>query len=267
MGHKGAAVRTKVYQLIAHQVGLQAADAITANAFDGIERPDKVDEAFVGGLSEISDVHTSQHDLLSSLCSSLFSLCHERCNRRITAEPSRIGNGAIGAEVVATVLHLEEIACPVAPRAAGRKAFDVLCLLSIECSSPVVCFSLPRYEGIGKKLNEMRLLITAQHQVDTLNLTYFFGLELSVATGDHHKGFRVLAHQAPNGLTAFPVGHLRYRARVDETDISLLASLHRAHAHFLKHLTESRRLREVQFAAQSIISRQFILKNRSIYHI
>ena len=76
MRHEGTAVGTIVYQLIAHQVGFQTADAIAADAFHLVESLHQVNEAFAGGLAEIADVHAREHNLLATVGSCLAGLLY-----------------------------------------------------------------------------------------------------------------------------------------------------------------------------------------------
>ena len=84
MRHKRPALRTIGNQLIRQQVRLQRTDAVTADALHRVERLHQIDKTLTRGLSEITDVHTRQHDLLTPLSHRLLSLSHQRGNRGIT---------------------------------------------------------------------------------------------------------------------------------------------------------------------------------------
>ena len=131
MGHEGTALGAVADQLVAHQVGLQAADAVAADALHAVQRLHQVDEALARGLAEVADVHARQHNLLAALARGLFGLRHQRRYRRVATEATGVGYGAVGAEVVAAVLHLQEVACAVAARTARGERPDVLRLLNI----------------------------------------------------------------------------------------------------------------------------------------
>ena len=255
-----------VYQLVAQQVGLQAADTIAADALHLVQGLHQVEEALARGLAEVANVHARQHNLLATLCGSLLGLSHQRSYRWVATESAGVGNGAVGAEIVATILCLQEIARAVAARARGRKSLDVLRLLPLPG-----CFVyrdiVAVYKPLREELDEVGLLVGTQHQAHALNLAHRLSLQLRVAARHHHKGARVLAHQSVNGLPAFLVSHIRHRTSVNQADVCLFALGCRAHTHLLKHLTKGRGLREVQFAPQREVFCRFALKGRSIYHI
>ena len=127
--HEGTALGTIVYQLVTQQIGLQRTDTVAPYALHLVQRLHQIDELLTRRLTEVADVHTRQHDFLSAFSSSLLGLFHQRRYRRVTAETAGIGNGTIGTKVVAAVLHLQEVACPVTPRTRRGKTLDVLRLL------------------------------------------------------------------------------------------------------------------------------------------
>ena len=164
MRHKRPALRTEGDQLVRKQVGLQRTDPVAADALHSVECLHQVDEPFTRGLAEIADVHTRQHDLLASLPGSLLSLCHERGDGRIPREASGVWYRAVCAEIVAAVLHLQEIPRPIAPRTARRKALDILRLLNIirctlsRCGGFAIRHLPP---GITQILHQLRFLVRA----------------------------------------------------------------------------------------------------------
>ena len=74
VGHKGTALCTEVDKLVREQVWLHAADAITLNALHAVKGFHQVEEALAGGLAEVADINAREHNLLSSLFSSLTRL-------------------------------------------------------------------------------------------------------------------------------------------------------------------------------------------------
>ena len=160
MWHKRTALRTEVDELIAYQVGLQTAYSVSADALHLVESAHEVDKSLTGGLTEVADVHSRQHNLLPPLCSSLLGLRHKRVDRGITTKPSGKGDCTVCAEIVATVLHLQEISRPSASRTARRKSAYILCLhriilvkMSIDIHSPF----------LRQKLYKVCLLVGTQH--------------------------------------------------------------------------------------------------------
>ena len=256
MGHESTALSTEVDEFVAQQIGFQTADAIAANTLYLVECLHQINELLACGLSEITDIHTRQHNLFTALERCLLSLSHQRRYAGIATEPTGIGNGAVGAEIVTTILHLQEIARAIASRTTGCKTTDVLRLLRHIGSC---CTAMDK--SIGEKLNEVCLLVGSQHQIDTLYLAHLLRLQLGIASRHHHKSTRMLAHHAMNGLTTLMVSHLGHRTSINQTNVSLFALGCRQHPQLLKHLCKGRCLREVQFAAQSEICCFFPLKN------
>ena len=114
MRHKSPALCTVVYQLGAQQVGFQTTDTITLNTFNGIQCLHQIDEFLACRLAEVTNVHTRQHNLLTTFAGGFLSLCHQRGNGWVTTETTGIGYRTIGTEVVAAVLNLQEIAGAIA---------------------------------------------------------------------------------------------------------------------------------------------------------
>ena len=128
MGHERPAACTILNQFVVEQVGLYAAYAVTLYSLDAVECLNKVNETLVGGLAEVAYVDSGQHNLLSALGSGLSRLPYKRLYTGVTAESTRVWDGAIRTEIIATVLHLEEITRTVAARTARRKCLNVLSL-------------------------------------------------------------------------------------------------------------------------------------------
>ena len=105
---------TIVNQLIAQQVGFEAADAETADALHLVKRLHEVEKRLVCGATEVAYVDASYHYLLATLTCSLLSLGHQRTDGWVSREATGKGNGAIGTEIVAAILHFQEVTRTVA---------------------------------------------------------------------------------------------------------------------------------------------------------
>ena len=243
MGRETTAGGDKLDRLVRDQVGLDGGDAITLNTFHLIERPDQVDETLVGRFSEIADVDACQDDLLASFCRYLAGLRHKALDGTVAAAAPGKGNGTIGAEIIATVLYLQEMTSTVVGRAGGREGPDIL---GRRGDNSLV---MPFPQFPFQKAGQVQLLLGTQDEVDALDVNDLFRLELRVAAGDHHEGARMLVRQAANGLPAFLVGQLSHRAGVDHADIRFLAGADLPDTLFRQHLADGRCLGEVQFAA------------------
>ena len=82
-----------------------AADAVSLDALHTVESLDEVDKRLAGGLAKIAYVHSGEHNLVATLAGNAFSLPHKRGNAGVAAEAAGKRYGAVGAEIVAPVLH------------------------------------------------------------------------------------------------------------------------------------------------------------------
>ena len=112
--HKSPALCTIVNQFIRQQIRFQRTDPVAADTLHPIECFHKVDKPFTCRLAKIADVHASQYDFLTAFLRSLLSLLHQRGYRRIPRKTSGVRNGTIRTEIVAAILHLQEIPGSVA---------------------------------------------------------------------------------------------------------------------------------------------------------
>ncbi len=96
------------------KIWFQTGDTITLDTFHLVHRLHKVEETLMGGLSEVTDVHTGNHDFLTAFSCRLLTLSHQRLDAWVAGVATGERNGAIGAVVVAAILHLQEIAGTVA---------------------------------------------------------------------------------------------------------------------------------------------------------
>ena len=110
MRHEGTALGAVLDELVRNQIGFERADAVTLNALYPIERLNQVDKLLAGSLTKVADVHTGEHNLLTTLGSGLLGLRYQRGNRWVARKTTGVGNGTVGAEVIATILHLQKIA-------------------------------------------------------------------------------------------------------------------------------------------------------------
>ena len=86
-------------------------------------------------------------------------MLNKRCDGRISGKASCEGNGAIGAEIVAPVLHFKEITRSVATAATGGKGIDVFGLYREMAVQG--CAALPVGPSVVKILYEVGFFIAA----------------------------------------------------------------------------------------------------------
>ena len=261
MRHKGTALGTILYEIIITEIRLQTRDAVTLDSFYLIHRLDKVDESLVGSLTEITDIHTGNDDFLTTFSSRLLTLSHKRLDARVARIASGKWNGAIGTIIVAAVLHLQEITGTVATRARRLEGLDFLRLHAIMLmksrsiavlrsqSSQSVFLSKFLRPCIAEILNQVRLLVSTQHEVYTLYLADILRFELRITARHDNECARIVSHHPVDSLTAFMIGNFCYRAGVNQTNISFLLLFSSNDAHIFEHFAKSGSFREVEFAA------------------
>ena len=261
MRHKGTALGTILYEIIIAEIRLQTRDAVTLDSFYLIHRLDKVDESLVGSLTEITDIHTGNDDFLTAFSSRLLTLSHKRLDAWVARIASGKWNGAIGAIIIAAVLHLQEITGTVATRARRLEGLDFLRLHAIMLmksrsiavlrsqSSQSVFLSKFLRPCIAEILNQVRLLVSTQHEVYTLYLADILRFELRITARHDNECARIVSHHPVDSLTAFMIGNFCYRAGVNQTNISFLPLFSSNDAHIFEHFAKSGSFREVEFAA------------------
>ena len=261
MRHKGTALGTILYEIIITEIRLQTRDAVTLDSFYLIHRLDKVDESLMGGLSEITDIHTGNDDFLTAFSSRLLTLSHKRLDARVARIASGKWNSAIGAIIIAAVLHLQEITGTVATRARRLEGLDFLRLHAImlmKSRSIAVLRGLSRQSVflgkflrpcIAEILNQVRLLVSTQHEVYTLYLADILRFELRITARHDNECTRIVSHHPVDSLTAFMIGNFCYRAGINQTNISFLSLFSSNDTHVFEHFAKSGSFREVEFAA------------------
>lgn len=232
--------------VVGEEVWLDGGDAVTLHALDVFESLDEPEERLALMSPEVAYVDAGEDNLLGAIgCGTLGELdglgyC------RATAEATRHGDGAVGAEIVAPVLDFQEGAGAVATGVAA-------------CEGAVV-------EDIGRDdaflvaleqtgldiLDNLVFLVATEDECDARDFGDAGGLELGVAARHDDEGMRVVAQAAADHLSAFLVGLLGDGTGIDDVDVGLLVEidteetgLRHASAHFAC-------LAEVEFAAEGV---------------
>ena len=253
MRHEGTALGTIIYQVIIAEIWLQTGDAIALDALHLIQGLHQVDETLMGSLSEVTDVDTRDNNFLSSLLGSLLSLLYQGFDARIARIATSERYRTISAIVIASILHLKEVTSTIATRTRWLECLDFLCLHTMMGMKSRIGSKLLR-PSIAEILYQIGFLVGAQHQINSFYLAYILRLQLGIASRHDDESPRVLPHHAVNRLTTLMVGNFRHRASVDQANVSFLPILCSNHAHVFEHLAKSGSFREVEFAAQCIIS-------------
>ena len=246
--------------LVGEQVGLNRGDAVVRDALDLVERADEVEEGLSRLFAEVADIHPRDDNLLTPGGSHFASLCGELFDGAAAAPAPGKGYGAVGAEVVAAVLYLEEVAGAVAPRTRGRELADVA-----GRGGNHLAHLLPLVQ-VAQVLQDVELLFGTQNQVHVGDVGNLVGFELRIAAGHYDKGLRVLPGDATDGLPAFLVGQFGHRAGVDYADVGLFAGSCLANAVSLEGLPDGGSFGKVEFAAQCVVGCGLILECVDVYH-
>ena len=102
---------------------------------------------------------------------------------------------------------------------------------------------------IAEILNQVRLLVSTQHEVYTLYLADILRFELRITARHDNECARIVSHHPVDSLTAFMIGNFCYRAGVNQTNISFLSLFSSNDTHIFEHFAKSGSFREVKFAA------------------
>ena len=102
---------------------------------------------------------------------------------------------------------------------------------------------------ISQIFHQIAFLFCSQNQIDSLNICYLSRLQLRITSSHYDKSSRMLFCQTMNSLTAFFICHFSDRTGINYTNISLLTFTYGTDSYFLKHFSNGRSFRKVQFTA------------------
>ena len=102
---------------------------------------------------------------------------------------------------------------------------------------------------ISQIFHQIAFLFSTQNQIDSLNICYLSRLQLRITSSHYDKSSRMLFRQTMNSLTAFFICHFSDRTGINYTNISLLTFTYGTDSYFLKHFSNGRSFRKVQFTA------------------
>ena len=254
MGHESTRMYTKVNDLIGQQIRLNAGNAIAFDALHTIQGTQQVNKGFARGATKVARVDPRDDNFLASLRRHLLRLLHQRCDGTVARTPPGNGDGAIGAVIVASVLHFKEIARAVAPGARRHECADVIRRHADGFVAGIPTGQRPFLrQTLLDILPDFSLLFHTQHEVHSFKGRNLFCFELCVTAHHHHKGSRVFPCEAVDGLATLVIGHIRYRAGIDNADIGLLPPGSSLHPFAFQQIAQRRGLGKIQFAAQCLI--------------
>ena len=242
MRHKTARTRDIFYYLVGEQIRFNGRDTVTFNTFHLVECFHQIEETFSCSLAKVTDVDTRQHDFLAAFCRYLPSLFYQIGNLSITASTARKRNGTVGTEIIAPVLHLQEIARTVALGTRRHKGTDILCSRGDSLTMLV-------FLQIAQIFHQVAFLFGPQYKIYSFNVCYLSRLQLSIASRYHNKGPRMFFRQTMDSLSAFLIRHFSHRTSINHTDVRLFALTSRTHTCLLQYFSNSGSFCKIQFAA------------------
>ena len=104
------AVRHKIDDLVGEQVRFTTRYSDSIVSVQLVESPQQVNKMFVRRTTEITDVDATENQFLRPTVQCLLRLLYERCDGGVSTLAARQRNGAIRAEIIASVLHFDEAA-------------------------------------------------------------------------------------------------------------------------------------------------------------
>ena len=108
MGKELGAGGDPVHGLFRDEVGLDRRDAVALDAFDFVQGLEEVEEMLAGGAAEVAGVDAGEDDFLGAGGGDVSGGADGFADGDVAAAAAGVRNGAVGAEVVAAVLDLEE---------------------------------------------------------------------------------------------------------------------------------------------------------------
>ena len=233
MRNKALAVGRKIDDFIAQQIRFNAGDANSVQSFNRIQLMQQINEpvlvALVAkfSLSVIANVNAGQDDFLDALLHQMLRLLDHLLQTSRTTHPTRHGNGAVGAGIVATVLYFEESPSPIAQAVCRFVAVDLLDFAGVDDGFVILL-------SVGQKLTQMQFFPCTYDEIHAFHSGNFRGAKLRIAAGDHDKtlwvGSQGLAHHA----AAFRIRLLGDRAGVDDDHIGACFQVYHGHSGRLK---------------------------------
>ena len=97
-----------VHDVVGQQVRLDGRNPVSLNALHIVERFQQIQETLPGLAAEVASVDAGEHDFLHARCCYFLSFAYGFVNADATAPSTCVWHSAVGAEVVASVLHFQE---------------------------------------------------------------------------------------------------------------------------------------------------------------
>lgn len=246
MGHESPALpRYPFNNRVSDEIGLNGRDAESVYPLHFVESPEERFETLARIAAEVTYIYPCNYNFPATGTCRLPRLAHQSLYRAAARATPGIRDGAIGAVIVATVLHLKKKPGAVSSRTGGGKGIG-----RAEGSRlhPGLFVFL---QGV-KIIREMMFLFRAQHKVNSRNGSDFLRLQLGIATGHNHESIRIIAHYPAYEGTGLLVGNGGNGTCVDHTNVGLLSLSGLSDSRPAQKRTYCRRLGIVELAAQCV---------------
>ncbi len=262
MGHEAARRCHEIYDFICQQIRLYRRNTVALDSVDLVEGTAQINETVGAPFAEIADVDTGYHYFASALGRRLTCLSDKLVYRARTRTSASLWNCAVGAPVVASVLHFQKIACAVAARARGHE-FPQRCRIGYfgACACRVSVG-----EALCDKFGKSELVVDSGHNANPRQRCGFFRFKLRIAACDGDCCIGITAVERAYGAAAFAVGLLGHRACVHYYDVRLFIRSGATDAFVRKHAGDSRSFGEIQFAAECMVKRRALVERVLVSH-
>lgn len=253
MGEEGTRGSDKVDYFFGNEVGFDAGNAETENAFYFIELAQEVDELFPVLLTKGACVDTGENHLFGS------GLGNDTCGGESLVDSGRAasatgkGDCAVAAKVVAAILYFEKCAGAVVPRPAELEAMGLVGVDAYGMSRGCQFGSLWRRrcgeEAVFNQYVEKKVLaVVAKNNVNSGDFLNLCGVDLGKAANHSNYGIGVLG----DGLTycgaAFFFGDRCYGARIYYVNIGFLVVVDNVKTYSLKLFLQMAGFSKIKFA-------------------
>ena len=191
-------------------------------------------------------MNPGKHDLLISVPGQCFHFPTHTFHGTAPYSSSGIGNDAVGAELVTSVLHLDigpgMLCCP--------RKMQILILPGMADIHQIFSDPFPAFFICFQDMDDLFFPVIANHNVHAVR--YFLRLFLHITAAGRHDGVRVHLPGAVQHLAGFPIRHVRHRTGIDNIYICLFMKRHDLIAAVLQQFLHGLRLICVHLAAQVV---------------
>ena len=232
--------------LVRQEVRFDRRNAVALDALDVVEVLEEGEEGLVAILAELAYVDAGEYNLLSAVGCRLAGADDSLADRGAAAMATGEGDSAVGAIVVAAVLHLEEGASAVVT---GEGAEEVAVSGDVSADN----LSVVGGQVVEDLRDEEMFLVVAEDKSDAVDVGDLTWLQLGVAAGHDDEIGGVDTSAASDHLSALTVSLFGDGASIDNIDVGGVVEADSDEAGLLDEVTAHlARLAEVELTAESM---------------